>query len=148
MLKSNNLKTYIYTITVFMIGLSGFAQMPIFKRYYIADIPGLEWLAQFYVTHTIHYMAATALIAFTTYVVLDFMLKRRDFKEITGTGYIKIAILAGLIITGLLMVVRNLPGVYFNHQFIIGLNLVHLGLCMVLCAAGTYTLVLKKKWTR
>ncbi|MDJ0667751.1 MAG: hypothetical protein QNJ61_10750, partial [Desulfobacterales bacterium] len=49
------------TLLVFM-GLSGFGQMPIFKRYYIADLPGLGWLAQFYTTHYIHYLGAILLL--------------------------------------------------------------------------------------
>ena len=141
-------KKFIYTITIFMISLSGFAQMPIFKRYYIADIPGLGWLAQFYVTHLIHYIAAMVLIAFTTYVLLDFILKRSNLNKVTTSGYFKIAALSGLIITGGLMVVRNLPGVYFAHQFIIALNVIHLGLCMMLIMASMYTMFLKKSWVR
>jgi len=35
---------WFYLITVIFLVLSGFGQMPIFKRYYIADIPGLGWL--------------------------------------------------------------------------------------------------------
>ncbi len=148
MLKPKDIRTYMYTIIIFIIGLSGFAQMPIFKRYYIADIPGLGWLAQFYVTHMIHYIAATILIAFTTYIFFDFLLKRSQIGKITGSGYFKIGTLVGLIITGILMVIRNLPGVYFDHQFIIGLNIIHLSFCMVLCVAGTYTLLLKKRWVK
>jgi hypothetical protein len=51
----NRAARYVYLITVLFLTLSGFGQMPIFKRYYIADIPGFGWLAQFYVTHYIHY---------------------------------------------------------------------------------------------
>ena len=47
---------YFYLLTVLLLTLTGFGQMPIFKRYYIADIPGFGWLAQFYVTHYIHYL--------------------------------------------------------------------------------------------
>ena len=36
---------YFFLATVFFLTLTGFGQMPIFKRYYIADIPGLGWLA-------------------------------------------------------------------------------------------------------
>ena len=35
---------WFYLTTVFFLTLTGFGQMPIFKRYYIADIPGLGWL--------------------------------------------------------------------------------------------------------
>ena len=139
-------RKYIYAITLFFITLSGFAQMPIFKRYYIADIPGLGWLAQFYVTHFIHYIAAIVLIALVVYILLDFVFNRTVSKRITGSGYFKIAILAGLIGTGALMVIKNLSGVYFGHITIIVLDLVHLGLCMVLLSVSFYTLILKKKW--
>ncbi len=63
---TGKVRKYIYATTLFFITLSGFGQMPIFKRYYIADTPGLGWLAQFYVTHIIHYISATVLIAFAT----------------------------------------------------------------------------------
>ncbi len=39
-----------FTLTLFFSALTGFAQMPIFKRYYVADLPGLGWLAEYYVT--------------------------------------------------------------------------------------------------
>ena len=49
---------YLYLISLFFLVLTGFGQMPVFKRYYIADIPGLGWLAQFFVTHYMHYLFA------------------------------------------------------------------------------------------
>ena len=140
------IRKYIYSITVFFIALSGFAQMPVFKRYYIADIPGLSWLAQFYVTHIMHYIAAIVLITFVIYVLFDFIFKGRGLNTITRIGYFKIVILAGLVITGSLMVVKNLPSIYFNHNVIIVLDLVHLGFCMILLGVGLYSLVKKKSW--
>ena len=139
-------RKYIYAITLFFITLSGFGQMPIFKRYYIADIPGLGWLAQFYVTHFMHYTAAIILIALVVYILLDFIFNGSGSNRITGSGYFKIVILAGLIGSGALMVIKNLSGVYFGHTTIIILDLVHLGLCMMLLSVSFYTLILKKKW--
>jgi hypothetical protein len=139
-------RKYIYAVTLFFITLSGFGQMPIFKRYYIADIPGLGWLAQFYVTHFIHYIAAIVLIALVVYILLDFIFNRSGSKRITGSGYFKIVILAGLIASGALMVFKNLSGVYFGHITIIVLDLLHLSLCMMLLGISCYTLILKKRW--
>ena len=62
----NKAVRFIYLMTVFFLILSGFGQMPIFRRYYIADIPGLGWLAQFYLTHYIHYLGAILILALTT----------------------------------------------------------------------------------
>lgn len=136
----------LYALTLLLITLSGFGQMPIFKRYYIADIPGFGWLARFYVTHIIHYMAAGVLIAFITYVLLDFLLNGSRLKQMTGFGYLKAGILIGLIASGILMVVKNLPNVYFSHGTIIALDLVHLSLCMLLLLSSLYTWVRKKRW--
>jgi hypothetical protein len=139
-------RNYIYGITLFFITLSGFGQMPVFKRYYIADIPGLGWLAQFYVTHIIHYAAAILLITLVVYILFDFIFNRSGFPRITGFGYFKIAIIAGLIVSGVLLVIRNLPDIYFNHTAIIVLDLVHLSLCMMLLGVSFYSVIKKKQW--
>lgn len=67
---------YLYGITILFISLSGFGQMPIFKRYYIADVPGLGWLAQYYITHIVHYIAAAVLIWIFTYRVTEYLLQK------------------------------------------------------------------------
>ena len=136
----------VYVATIFMLTLSGFAQMPIFKRYYIADIPGLGWLAQFYVTHTIHYLSAITFIALTTYVVVDFVALHRKQLQITLWGYLRLAVLAGLLASGVLLVVRNLPGTHLGSGFIIFLDISHLGLVMILLGISLASLVLKKAW--
>ncbi len=143
------IKGMIYGITLFLITLTGFAQMPVFKRYYIADIPGLGWLAQFYVTHSIHYMMASALLALGGYTAMNYFLNNRERVALTLWGRIKVFLLSGLIISGGLMVVRNLPGIYsFSHVSIYVMNLLHLGFCMALIAVSGFTLVTRKSWTR
>ena len=139
-------RNYIYVITLFFITLSGFGQMPIFKRYYIADIPGFGWLAQFYITHIMHYIAAIVLIALVIYILFDFIFNGSGSRKITGSGYFKIAILAGLIVSGVLMVIKNLPDIHLGHTAIIALDLVHLSLCMMLLFGSLYTRIWKKRW--
>src|SRR5210317_50495 len=88
---------YVYLITVFLLTLTGFGQMPIFKRYYIADIPGLGWLAQFFVTHYIHYLSAILFLAFAAYLVLDYLVLKHKTRRMTATGYLRGALLAGIL---------------------------------------------------
>ncbi len=142
------IKGKLYGITLFLITLSGFAQMPIFKRYYIADIPGLGWLAEFYVTHSIHYMMASVLLALGGYAVVDFFFNNRGLSALSVSGKVKALLLTGLIVSGGLMVVRNLPGIYFSHVSIYLMNLLHLGFCMALIAVSGFTLVARKSWIR
>lgn len=146
MSSAHKTRKIIYGITLFFITLTGFAQMPIFKRYYIADIPGLGWLAQFYVTHAMHYILAAILIALCVYGLLDFILNKKGFSGVTASGGIKAALILGLVVSGGLMVVRNLPGVYFSHTLIYVMDIGHIGLCMALLTVSAYTLVKKKAW--
>ena len=139
-------RAYLYGSILFLITLSGFGQMPIFSRYYIASIPGLGWLGEFYITHVLHYAAAIALIALSVYVLSDAMMIGTGLKRLTGSGYLKAWIIAGLIISGCLMVVKNLPGIYWGHTTVIVLDLVHLSLCMSLLTVSLVTFILKKKW--
>ena len=147
---TGNLKKYIYGITFFFLVLTGFGQMPVYKRYYISDIPGLDWVSSFYLTHMMHYIAAFVLIAFSVYVVIFFILGGSNIldgsKKITTTGFIKIFILAGLIVSGILLVIRNLSGVYLGHNLIIALDLMHIGFTMMLMLVSFYTLITKKRW--
>ena len=137
---------YVYLITVFFLTLTGFGQMPIFKRYYIADIPGLGWLAQFYVTHYIHYLAAILVLALVAYRVLDYLILQKKHLRLTASGYIRGAMLAGILVTGIFLVIRNLAGSRFGPPFIIFLDLAHLGLVMTFLMVTGYYLVSKKRW--
>jgi hypothetical protein len=158
-----------YGLILFFITLTGFAQMPVFERYYLSSVPGLGWLAQFYVTHLIHYGMAALLLGFGGYVAMAYVLTRRHRTgqtvteeqagtrpvsgdrfttraRLTPSGWVKIASLAGLILTGSLMVVKNLSGVFFPHAAVIALDLLHLTSCMVLLAATAYTWIRHKPW--
>jgi hypothetical protein len=138
---------WFYLLTVFFLALSGFGQMPIFKRYYIADIPGLGWLAEFFITHYIHYLAAILFLAFTAYMVIDYLLSKRKFRQMTTTGYVRSALLAGILASGIFLVIRNLAGSNFSSAFIIFIDLCHLGLVMAFLFVSLYCLVFKKHWT-
>jgi hypothetical protein len=138
---------YVYWITVFLLTLTGFGQMPIFKRYYIADIPGLGWLAQFYVTHYIHYLAAIVILAMVAYIIIDYLILQRKHLRLTASGYVRGAILAGILLSGLLLVIRNLAGSRLDPRFIIFLDLAHLGLVITFLIIAGYCLIFKKQWT-
>jgi len=138
---------WLYLATTFFLVLSGFGQMPIFKRYYIADIPGLGWLAEFFVTHYLHYLGAIVLLALTAYLMADYFILKRNSRRMTATGYIRFSLLSGILISGGLLVIRNLTGTNFSPEFIIFLDVTHLGLVMVFLFVSLYCLILKKHWT-
>ena len=144
---SNRFLRYIYIFTVFILLLTGFGQMPIFKRYYIADIPGLGWLAQFYVTHYMHYLAAILFIALFAYFIVDYLVTNRNRNKVSAFGYVRGLILFGILASGIFLVIRNLAGYKFSANFIIFLDLAHLGLVILFLLIALYSLIAKKQWT-
>jgi hypothetical protein len=107
--------------------VTGFAQMPIFKRYYIADIPGMAWTADYYFTHYLHYIGASLLLALIAYVAFDFLLSERKLYQLTFSAYLRILLLGGIVVTGVFRVLKNLPDVVFSPGFTLFIDVAHLG---------------------
>ncbi len=137
---------WLYTATLIVMALTGFGQMPIYNRYYMSDIPGFGWLADYYVTRNIHYVGAAVLLALLFYAGFDFLLKRKRKLKLTRSGTLRLALLAGVVVSGALIVVKNFPLVYFTDAFVIGLNISHLAMVMALFAANFTCMVYKKRW--
>jgi formate dehydrogenase gamma subunit len=80
---------WVTALSIFALLFSGFGQMPIYKRYFVDQLPGLGWSSNFYITLNIHYVAAFILIFVSFYYVaylltsknLDILPRRGDFKE-------------------------------------------------------------------
>ncbi len=128
--------TFLPGITIAMLAITGFAQMPIFKRYYIADIPGFGWLAKFYVTHYMHYSLAVVLLAVLGYQGVSWFFGRKQGRKRVWTTKIKGLILAGLVATGMMLVIKNFPGYHFSPGVLVALDLTHLGLTVLLMVNG------------
>ncbi|HDZ90682.1 MAG: FeS-binding protein [Deltaproteobacteria bacterium] len=127
---------------------TGFGQMPIFKRYYISDIPGMAWSADFYATHYIHYMGAILLLGLLAYCIIDYFLSGRRQYRLTASGYVRILLLAGIVITGIFRVLKNLPHVVFSPNFTLFIDISHLGFMMFYLMAALLFLITKSGWIR
>lgn len=137
-----------YIFIIFMMCLTGFAQMPIFKRYYIADIPGLGWLAEFYLTHYIHYIGAILLFVIFAYCAAGYFLAGRHSFSLTRSAYIRILLLAAITITGIFRVLKNLPDIVFSPNFTMFIDISHLVFMMMFLIAGAVFLIMKTGWLR
>ena len=62
-MNDNRFMRYLFLLSIFLMSLTGFGQMPIYKRYYLSDIPGFGWLANFWTTRYVHYAGAALLLA-------------------------------------------------------------------------------------
>ncbi len=134
----------IYSITIFFLALTGFGQMPIYKRYYLADIPYFKWLSKFYITNAVHYISAIILITIIFYVIFDIILNKKKI-QITPSGWAKIIMLFGLLVSGILILIKNFTGTPFSAKFIIAIDLTHIIFCMALLIYSLHTFLTKQK---
>jgi formate dehydrogenase subunit gamma len=64
---------------------TGLGCLPLFKRYYITEIPGFAWTADFYTVTKIHYLFAI-FFTFGVFFHLFFHLVRKDFGLLPKKG--------------------------------------------------------------
>jgi hypothetical protein len=131
-----------------MLILSGFGQMPIFKRYYIADIPGFGWLAQFYVTHLLHYFFAAVIIGTAFYVAFLFAVNLKNKVSLTIPALFASLSIGMLIISGFVMAVKNFNVHFFSENMIIFTDIIHVCFVMVLLVASAIGFFAKSGWTK
>ena len=146
---TSSMTKVLYPVYIFLfaaMAVTGLAQMPIFKRYYVADIPGLGWLAEFYFTHRLHYMGAIVFLALVAYMLTHFLLTAKRNYSLTFSAHVRIVLLAGIILTGVFRVLKNLPDVVFSPTFTLVIDISHLGFMMVYLLAALLCMVFRSCW--
>ena len=137
---------YLYLVSVIMLAFTGFGQMPLYKRYYVADIPGMAWSADFYITHLMHYIFSIILFGIASYAVFNHILINKKRAVLTTSGYVRAVIVAGLLVSGLLLVTYNFAGVSLPMWAAATLLFTHMGFAMALIVAGLIVIIRKKPW--
>lgn len=137
---------WIFIPLMAVMAFTGFGQMPIFKRYYISDIPGMGWSADFYLTHYIHYLGAIILLGLIIYAIVDYILLGRRYCTLTISAYIRILFLAGIVVTGVFRVLKNLPNMLFSPGFTLFIDISHLGFMMLYLFSALIFLLMKSGW--
>jgi hypothetical protein len=136
----------LYVFVLLVMAFTGFGQMPIFKRYYVSEVPGMGWAGDFYLTHTIHYLGTIALFALFAYVITDYLLKGKSHARLTTSAYVRLTLLGGLVVTGIFRVFKNLPDVSFSPGFTLFIDLAHLGFMMLFGMAALFFMIFKLPW--
>ncbi|SMP38089.1 hypothetical protein SAMN06295888_10160 [Desulfonatronum zhilinae] len=124
-------QTRLFAVSVFVLAVSGLGQMPLFKRYYIADIPGLAWTADFFVQHVLHYVAAGIFLALVAYWAVIHLRVLSRTCRITLWGRLRIAAVAALIGSGFFRVLKNLPEWSFSPEAVMFIGWSHLAAALL-----------------
>ena len=142
----NPLFRTLFRINMLFLALSGVGHMPIFKRYYIADIPGFGWLAQFHITFAVHTITAALFLAMVSWVVTSWYLTAPKAR-LTPSARVKVAFYVTLIASGGILVIKNFKGVYLPGPAITATDLVHLIATFALGITALSARATRQPWT-
>ncbi len=145
--KNGKSSSLLFVFAFMAMAFTGFGQLPLYNRYYLSDMPGMGWSSDYALTHILHYLGAIFLLAFFTYKILDYFLSGRKAYRLTGAAYARIALLSGIVITGIFRVIKNLPDVSFSPGFTLFFDVAHLGFMMTYLLCALAFRISKAGWT-
>lgn len=139
----------IFRVSVAVLAVTGLGQMPIFKRYYLADIPGLGFLADFYLLHWVHYVAAAVfLFLLLEWTAMKAALYFRQGRRPTPGELFLVPILTILVATGFLRVLKNFPSIAVSPAEAMVADIVHLVAAVFFGLTSLVLAVLRRRQAR
>ncbi|MFP4084677.1 MAG: hypothetical protein ACLFTC_07215 [Desulfonatronovibrio sp.] len=128
-----------FKLSITVLILSGLAQMPIFKRYYISEVPGLGWTADYQFNHILHYVAAAILLIVLFKWAVIYLKTRNYFMKLSVSGKIRIVLFLIIIVTGFFRAYKNLPDYYFSPLATTAIIWTHLAAGLLLGVVAIYS---------
>jgi hypothetical protein len=86
------------------------------------------------------------LLALFAYAIGDYFIQGKKDCRLTASAYVRLAFLAGLVMTGILRVFKNLPDVTFSPGFTLFIDLAHLGFMMLFGVAALIFMIFDQRW--
>lgn len=138
----------VFKLSIAVLILSGLAQMPLFKRYYISEIPGLAWTANYHFNHILHYAAAAVLL----FVIFKWATSRLKSKKprprLTISGWVRTGLFLLIIITGFLRALKNMQEFYFSPAATTSIIWIHLASGALLGIVAAYSYFAGRRYFR
>jgi membrane-associated PAP2 superfamily phosphatase len=140
------LRRWVFGIVFILAAFTGFGNLPIYRRYYISDIPGFAWAGDFFANLYVHYTAGALLVALSVYVCLGFWMLRRRQARLTRSGWARAVALGLVFATGVIMLIKNLPGAMIPFPWVAVLTVGHMALSLVAVAVVALSAVKRWPW--
>ncbi|MDY6905072.1 MAG: hypothetical protein SWH61_10335 [Thermodesulfobacteriota bacterium] len=138
----------IYAGLVILTAFTGFGNMPLYKRYYVSNLPGLSWTSDFLINVRVHYIAGSFLLAIGIYFLVLYLFSSRSHLQLTVTGRLRALFLALSLFSGMIMAFKNLPSVTFSFGWLVGMNFLHMGTAMVFVFLSLGCFIARARWAK
>lgn len=148
-MRDDRFDTYLKWTFMAALGVSiftGFGNMPLWGRFYVSDIPGLGWSANFFVNIYVHYLSGGVLLAIATYTIIQYSRRSDRTTRLSRTGVLRAMVFGLVVVSGALSAIKNLPAVNLSLAGLMTLIFVHLGAAMAYIFISLACRMLKKPW--
>ncbi len=125
---------------------TGIGNMPMWGRYFVADIPGFGWAGDFFINLYVHYLSGALLLAIAAYSIVVYHQRNDKRVRLSTSGVVRAATLALVLVSGLLSAIRNLAFVDLPLTGLMALVFLHLGGAMVFIFFALVYWLKKKPW--
>ncbi len=124
---------------------TGFGNMPLYGRYYIADIPGFQWSGNFIANLKVHLVTGALLATLAAYSLVGSVRRKYKWSDFSASQKLLRISVVLVLVSGLLAGLKNFafltPGLALNMT----LTFFHLGTAVLVAVVGIMTLVIGKK---
>jgi hypothetical protein len=138
--------TWLFGIILALAAFTGFGNMPLYRRYYIADLPGFAWTGDFFSNLYVHYSIGAVLVALSTYVGIQYMTVMRRDQRLTLSGFARAITLAMVLVSGFIMVLKNLPDTMIPFPWVAVLTLGHMAFAVLTLVLFFFSILMRWRW--
>jgi hypothetical protein len=135
-----------YRAAIVVALFTGIGNMPMWGRFFVADIPGFGWSGDFFVNLHVHYLSGALLLTISSYSIVVYRQRCDRRLTLSTAGIVRGALLGLVLVSGLLSAIKNLAFIDLPMTGLMVLVFLHLGGVM---AFVFFTLVFwsrKKPW--
>jgi heme A synthase len=125
---------------------TGFGNMPLWGRYFVSDIPGLGWSADFFINIYVHYLSGGVLLALSTYYIIHYNQRRSRDARLSRAGVLRVVAFGMVLVSGALSALKNLPAINLPLAGLMAVVFFHLGAVMVYILISLACRILRKPW--
>lgn len=135
-----------YRVAIAVALFTGIGNMPMWGRYFVADIPGFGWAGDFFVNIYVHYLAGALLLAISSYRIVVYRHRSDRRKTLSPSGVARGALLGLVLVSGLLSAIKNFAFVDLPMSGLMVLIFSHLGGAMAFTFLSLVAGLWKKPW--
>ncbi len=135
-----------YRVAIAVALFTGIGNMPMWGRFFVADIPGFGWSGDFFVNIYVHYLAGALLLAISAYHIVVYRQRSDRRKTLSPSGAVRVALLGLVLVSGLLSAIKNLAFIDLPMTGLMLLVFLHLAGMMAFVFFALVFWLRKKPW--